>query len=111
MGLIKICKNLNKLAKLIDSVEERDDYTIVRFKGNVVLESQGHTVVGSKSGCLVLSHPLTLINPVNGMTNTDSTKIIDEPTKNYLNKLKHKLDVNKEVELWQARQKHMLSQQ
>jgi hypothetical protein len=111
MGLIKLCKNLQKLSRLIDTVEERDDYTIVKLKGNVVIETEGHTVVGSKEGCLVLSHPLTSINPINGMKNTESTKIVDEHTKNYLNRLKYKLDINKEVDQWQAKQKHMLSQQ
>lgn len=111
MGLIKLCKNLNKLAKLVDSIEERDGYTIVKLNGNVVIETEGHTVIGSKEGCLALSHPLTLINPLNGMKNTESTKIIDGPTKVYLNKLKYKLDTDKEVKQWRQRQKHISSQQ
>ena len=98
MGLIKFCKNLNKLAKLISSIEERDGYTIIKTKGSVIIESEGHMVVGSKDGCLLTTHPLTIINPGKNMRNTDSTKLIDGGIQAYLITQHYKLNIKKEVE-------------
>lgn len=107
MGLIKFCKKLNKLANLIDDIEEREGYVIIKTKGNVIIESEGNMVVGSKEGCLLTTHRLTIINPKNNMRNTDSTKLIDDGVQAYLIKNKFKLDIDKEVKEWQIKNKPM----
>ena len=105
MGLIKACKELIKLSTLISSVEERDGYTIVKLKGNVVVESEGHTVIGSKNGCLVTSHQMTFINPSKGISNTDSTNLVNESMQKYLDETKYRLDNNIKVKRWQLSNK------